>query len=66
MDLITRRSHVIAFPGGSQSSRDKRLSRLFPILEIYGSRWNELACDITTEMGTPLSVATVAQVWVVV
>ncbi|WP_421695455.1 aldehyde dehydrogenase family protein [Aestuariivirga sp.] len=52
-----------AFPQWSQSSRDARLLLLRRILEIYNSRWDEIAEAVSMEMGAPLSFAKSAQVW---
>jgi len=54
---------VAAFPAWSQSSRDDRLVLLRRILEIYNSRWDEIAEAVSMEMGAPLSFAKAAQVW---
>lgn len=52
-----------AFPAWSQSSREERLLLLRRILEIYNSRWDEIAEAVSTEMGAPLAFAKSAQVW---
>lgn len=52
-----------AFLSWSQSTRDERLHLLRRILDIYNSRWDEIADAVSTEMGAPLSFAKSAQVW---
>ncbi len=62
VDRAVKAAHA-AFPVWSQSSREERLSLLRRVLEIYNSRWDEIAEAVSMEMGAPLSFAKAAQVW---
>lgn len=52
-----------AFPTWTLSSREERLALLRRVLEIYNSRYDEIAAAVTQEMGAPLSFAKAAQSW---
>ncbi|MFT3673461.1 aldehyde dehydrogenase family protein [Aestuariivirga sp.] len=52
-----------AFPAWSLSSREQRLALLRKILEIYNSRYDEMAEVVSQEMGAPLAFAKAAQAW---
>ena len=52
-----------AFPAFSRTSRDERLSYLRRILEIYNSRYEQIAEAVSDEMGAPLKFAREAQAW---
>jgi aldehyde dehydrogenase (NAD+) len=44
-----------AFPGYSQTTRDKRLALLERIIALYEARSDELAQAMTSEMGSPIT-----------
>jgi len=46
-----------AFPDFSMSNKDYRIALLERILELYESRYDEIAAAITLEMGAPVSLA---------
>jgi aldehyde dehydrogenase (NAD+) len=50
-----------AFASFSQTSRERRIALLERILEVYQSRYQEMADAITAEMGAPLKLAYNAQ-----
>ncbi len=50
-----------AFSSFSQTSREQRIALLERILEVYQSRYQEIADAITAEMGAPLKLAYKAQ-----
>ncbi|HEV2676115.1 MAG TPA: aldehyde dehydrogenase family protein [Aliidongia sp.] len=50
-----------AFPAFSQTSRADRLQLLRRILEVYKSRYDEVARTLSREMGAPLKFAQTAQ-----
>ena len=52
-----------AFPRWSLSSREERLALLRRILEIYNSRYDDIAAAVSLEMGAPLPFAKAAQAW---
>ncbi len=52
-----------AFPAFSRTSPDERLGYLRRILEIYNSRYEEIAETVSDEMGAPLKFAREAQAW---
>ncbi len=52
-----------AFSKWSLSTREERLKLLRKILEIYNSRYDEIAEAVSMEMGAPLSFAKSAQSW---
>ncbi|MCA0432292.1 MAG: aldehyde dehydrogenase family protein [Proteobacteria bacterium] len=52
-----------AFPKWTLSTREERLKLLRRVLEIYNSRYDEIAAAVSMEMGAPLSFAKGAQAW---
>lgn len=50
-----------AFPAFSQTSRAERIALLKRIIEVYQSRYAEMAKVISDEMGAPMKLATDAQ-----
>lgn len=52
-----------AFPAFARTDRAQRLTILRKILEIYNSRYNEVADAVSEEMGAPLKFAREAQAW---
>ena len=50
-----------AFETFSQTSVEERLALLGKIVEVYQTRYDELAETISTEMGAPLSLSKAAQ-----
>jgi aldehyde dehydrogenase (NAD+) len=52
-----------AFPAFSRTSREERLGYLRKILEIYNSRYEDIAEAVSDEMGAPLKFAREAQAW---
>ena len=50
-----------AFEGFSETSVEERLALLGKILEVYQSRYDEIAETISQEMGAPLSLSKAAQ-----
>jgi len=50
-----------AFDSFSQSTREDRIALLERILEVYKTRYNEIAEAISTEMGAPITLAQKAQ-----
>jgi aldehyde dehydrogenase (NAD+) len=52
-----------AFAAWSLSSREERLKLLRKILEIYNSRYDDIAEAVSQEMGAPLAFAKSAQAW---
>jgi aldehyde dehydrogenase (NAD+) len=52
-----------AFPAFSHTTREERLKYLRKILEIYNSRYEEIAEAVSDEMGAPLKFAREAQAW---
>jgi aldehyde dehydrogenase (NAD+) len=52
-----------AFPGFARTDREHRLTILRKILEIYNSRYGEIAEAVSDEMGAPLKFAREAQAW---
>src|SRR5579863_3316977 len=50
-----------AFPSYSRTSREERLAMLQKIVEVYKSRYDEMAQTITKEMGAPAWLANRAQ-----
>ncbi len=52
-----------AFPSFSCSTREQRLALLRKVLELYNSRYEEIAEALTEEMGAPLKFAREAQAW---
>jgi aldehyde dehydrogenase (NAD+) len=52
-----------AFATWGPSSRETRLVLLRKILEVYNSRYDEIAAAVSQEMGAPISFAKSAQVW---
>ena len=50
-----------AFSSWKQTSKEKRISLIQKLLEIYKSRWNEMTEAISMEMGAPLDWASSAQ-----
>jgi aldehyde dehydrogenase (NAD+) len=50
-----------AFPAFSQTSRAERLQLLRRILEVYQTRYDEVASTLSREMGAPLKFAHAAQ-----
>ncbi|MBT6591336.1 MAG: aldehyde dehydrogenase family protein [Rhodospirillaceae bacterium] len=50
-----------AFDSFSQSTREDRIALLERILEVYKTRYNEIAEEISTEMGAPITLAQKAQ-----
>ena len=53
----------IAFPAFSRTSTTERLSLLRRVLDLYNSRYEEIATAISDEMGAPLKLAREAQAW---
>src|SRR6186713_690543 len=52
-----------AFLAFSRTTRDERLGYLRKILEIYNSRYEDIAQAVSDEMGAPLKFAREAQAW---
>jgi aldehyde dehydrogenase (NAD+) len=52
-----------AFHAFSRTTRAERLTLLRKILELYNSRYEEIATAISDEMGAPLQLARDAQAW---
>ena len=52
-----------AFHDFSRTTREQRLALLRKVLEIYNSRYNEIADAVTDEMGAPVKFAREAQAW---
>ena len=52
-----------AFVTFSRTSKAERLALLKRILEVYNSRFNEMAAAVSQEMGAPMSFALGAQAW---
>jgi len=52
-----------AFGTWALSSREERLALLRRVLEIYNSRYDDIAAAVSLEMGAPLSFAKAAQAW---
>jgi len=52
-----------AFPAFSRTTREVRLGYLRKILEIYNSRYEDIARAVSDEMGAPLKFAREAQAW---
>ena len=50
-----------AFSSWSQTSKDKKISLIQKLYEIYKSRWSEMAESISMEMGAPIDWASTAQ-----
>jgi aldehyde dehydrogenase (NAD+) len=52
-----------AFPAFSLTTREERLGYLRKILELYNSRYGDIADAVSDEMGAPLKFAREAQAW---
>src|SRR3984885_1499045 len=52
-----------AFPAFSLTTREERLGYLRKILELYNSRYDDIADAVSDEMGAPLKFAREAQAW---
>ena len=52
-----------AFPAFSLTTREERLGYLRKILELYNSRYEDIAEAVSDEMGAPLKFAREAQAW---
>jgi len=50
-----------AFPAFSQTSREERIALMEKILEVYKTRYNDIAEAISAEMGAPITLAQKAQ-----
>lgn len=50
-----------AFVTYSRTSRDERIALLEKILQVYKTRWDEMAEVISLEMGAPMALATSSQ-----
>lgn len=50
-----------AFPAWSATSKDERLALLDRIIEVYKTRYNDIAAAITSEVGAPVALAQKAQ-----
>src|ERR1700721_3070550 len=51
------------FPAFSRTTREERLGYLRKILELYNSRYDDIADAVSDEMGAPLKFAREAQAW---
>jgi aldehyde dehydrogenase (NAD+) len=52
-----------AFPSFARTDREHRLTILRKVLEIYNTRYDEIAEAVSDEMGAPLKFAREAQAW---